>query len=133
MEQEGHSRSVYSVACHPDGALIASCGLDCLARVWDCRTGRGILAFSVGLGLGTRIVIVSARIVVGGARIVVVVGPRIVVGARISVGRIAVERVAVGRIAVVRLFVGRNVMGSSLGAGLHAHPCISASVAQLLS
>jgi WD40 repeat protein len=28
MEQEGHSRQVYSVAFHPDGSLAGSVGLD---------------------------------------------------------------------------------------------------------
>ncbi|KAK8520815.1 hypothetical protein V6N13_076951 [Hibiscus sabdariffa] len=30
--QEGHSRSVYGIAFHQDGSLVASCGLDALAR-----------------------------------------------------------------------------------------------------
>ncbi|XVE93124.1 hypothetical protein REPUB_Repub01dG0163200 [Reevesia pubescens] len=42
--QEGHSRSVYGIAFHPDGSLAASCGLDALARVWDLCSGRSILA-----------------------------------------------------------------------------------------
>ncbi|PWA96383.1 G-protein beta WD-40 repeat-containing protein [Artemisia annua] len=40
----GHSRSVYGLAFHNDGSLAASCGLDALARVWDLRSGRSILA-----------------------------------------------------------------------------------------
>lgn len=42
-EQEGHSRSVYSVAFQGDGALLASGGLDAIGRVWDLRTGRSIV------------------------------------------------------------------------------------------
>eukprot|EP00967_Tisochrysis_lutea_P087077 scaffold123067_cov25-Tisochrysis_lutea.AAC.1 len=42
MEQEGHSRPVYTVAFHPDGSLAASAGLDSIGRLWDCRTGRSI-------------------------------------------------------------------------------------------
>ena len=42
--QEGHSRSVYGIAFQQDWALAASCGMDALARVWDLRTGKSILA-----------------------------------------------------------------------------------------
>jgi U4/U6 small nuclear ribonucleoprotein PRP4 len=35
LEQEGHSRSVYAVAFHPDGSLAASAGLDAIGR-WHC-------------------------------------------------------------------------------------------------
>lgn len=45
MEQEGHSRAVYSIAFHPDGSLCGSGGFDAVARVWDCRTGRSVLNF----------------------------------------------------------------------------------------
>ena len=45
MEQEGHSRAVYSIAFHPDGSLCGSGGFDAVARVWDCRTGRSVLTF----------------------------------------------------------------------------------------
>ena len=43
VEQEGHSRAVYSVAYHPDGSLCASSGFDAVTRLWDCRTGRNVL------------------------------------------------------------------------------------------
>jgi hypothetical protein len=45
LEQEGHSRAVYSIAFHPDGSLCGSGGFDAAARVWDCRTGRSVLTF----------------------------------------------------------------------------------------
>lgn len=32
LEQEGHSRSVYTVAFHPDGSLAASGGLDAIGK-----------------------------------------------------------------------------------------------------
>jgi len=32
MEQEGHSRQVYSVAFHPDGSLAGSVGLDAYGK-----------------------------------------------------------------------------------------------------
>lgn len=32
LEQEGHSRPVYSVAFHPDGSLACSGGLDAIGR-----------------------------------------------------------------------------------------------------
>ena len=41
---QGYSRSVYGLDFHRDGSLAASCGLDALARVWDLRTGKSILA-----------------------------------------------------------------------------------------
>ncbi|KAK8508550.1 hypothetical protein V6N12_044467 [Hibiscus sabdariffa] len=50
---EGHLDRLARIAFHPsgkylafhqDGSLVASCGLDALARVWDLRTGRSILA-----------------------------------------------------------------------------------------
>ncbi|KAM7272568.1 hypothetical protein ACFE04_027231 [Oxalis oulophora] len=44
LGREGHSRNVYGLAFHPDGSLAASCGFDALARVWDLRTGRSIMA-----------------------------------------------------------------------------------------
>lgn len=40
--QEGHSKPLTTLAVHPDGSLLASGGLDSLARVWDLRTGRSI-------------------------------------------------------------------------------------------
>lgn len=57
LEQEGHSRSVYTVAFQCDGSLAASGGLDAIGNhpvilyppflalgiIWDCRTGRSIL------------------------------------------------------------------------------------------
>lgn len=58
LEQEGHSRAVYSIAFQCDGSLAASAGLDAiggsfskscftnfpfLGRIWDCRSGRSIL------------------------------------------------------------------------------------------
>ncbi|GJS06420.1 U4/U6 small nuclear ribonucleoprotein PRP4-like protein [Tanacetum coccineum] len=36
--------SVYGLAFHPDASLAASCGLDVLARVWDLRPGKSVLA-----------------------------------------------------------------------------------------
>ena len=45
MEQEGHSRAVYSIGFHTDGSLCGSGGFDAVARVWDCRTGRSVLTF----------------------------------------------------------------------------------------
>lgn len=60
LEQEGHSRAVYCLAWHPDGALLVSAGLDAHARVWDVRTGKtacvlsghakGVLAVDVDPG-----------------------------------------------------------------------------------
>ena len=32
LEQEGHSRSVYTVGFHPDGSLAASAGLDAIGE-----------------------------------------------------------------------------------------------------
>lgn len=45
LEQEGHSRAVYSIAFHPDGSLCGSGGFDAASRIWDCRTGRNVLTF----------------------------------------------------------------------------------------
>ncbi|XRB02936.1 U4/U6 small nuclear ribonucleoprotein Prp4 [Pycnococcus provasolii] len=42
--QEGHSRSVYTVAWHGDGALLCSAGFDCSPRLWDVRSGRCLAA-----------------------------------------------------------------------------------------
>lgn len=36
MEQEGHSRPVYTVAFHPDGSLAASAGLDSIGGYGGC-------------------------------------------------------------------------------------------------
>ena len=65
LEQEGHSRAVYCLAWHPDGALLVSAGLDAHARVFDVRTGRaacvlsghakGILAVDVDPGDGATV------------------------------------------------------------------------------
>ena len=65
LEQEGHSRAVYCLAWHPDGALLVSAGLDALARVHDVRTGRtacvlsghakGVLAVDVDPGTGSTV------------------------------------------------------------------------------
>nr|GEX85685.1 importin beta-like SAD2 [Tanacetum cinerariifolium] len=44
LYQQGHSRSVYGLAFHPDRSLAASCGLGVLARVSDLQSGRSILA-----------------------------------------------------------------------------------------
>ena len=46
LEQEGHSRAVYCLAWHPDGALLASAGLDAHARVSDVRTGKTVCVLS---------------------------------------------------------------------------------------
>lgn len=43
LEQEGHSRPVYSLVFQNDGALAVSAGLDGYARVWDMRTGRSLM------------------------------------------------------------------------------------------
>ena len=43
MEQEGHSRAVYSLAFQGDGSLAASGGMDAVGRVWDVRSGRNIM------------------------------------------------------------------------------------------
>ncbi len=32
LEQEGHSRAVYTVGFHPDGSLAASAGLDAIGE-----------------------------------------------------------------------------------------------------
>lgn len=42
LQQEGHSREVYSGSFHPDGSIFASGGLDAVARIWDLRSGRSI-------------------------------------------------------------------------------------------
>ena len=34
LVQEGHSRGVYTAACQVDGSLLATSGLDCIARIW---------------------------------------------------------------------------------------------------
>ena len=46
LEQEGHSRAVYCLAWHPDGALLISAGLDAHARVSDVRTGKTVCVLS---------------------------------------------------------------------------------------
>ena len=38
LEQEGHSRSVYTVAFHPDGSLAASGGLDAIGPLTPSQT-----------------------------------------------------------------------------------------------
>ena len=65
LEQEGHSRAVYCLAWHPDGALLVSAGLDAHARVFDVRSGKtacvlsghakGILAVDVDPREGTTV------------------------------------------------------------------------------
>ena len=39
---DGHSRAVYGISWHPDGALIATAGLDAFGRIWDVRIGKAI-------------------------------------------------------------------------------------------
>lgn len=40
--QEGHSKEVYAIGWQDDGALVATGGLDAIARVWDARTGKTV-------------------------------------------------------------------------------------------
>lgn len=42
ITQGGNSRGVYAAAFHCDGALLATAGLDAIARVWDLRSGQVI-------------------------------------------------------------------------------------------
>ena len=43
--QEGHIASVFGLAVHPDGGLIATADTAGVIRVWDLRSGKGILDF----------------------------------------------------------------------------------------
>jgi WD40 repeat protein len=42
LNQEGHSKEVYAIGWQDDGALVATGGLDAIARVWDARTGKTV-------------------------------------------------------------------------------------------
>ncbi|KAH8583890.1 WD-40 repeat family small nuclear ribonucleoprotein Prp4p-related [Cryptosporidium sp. chipmunk genotype I] len=44
--QEGHSRPIFGLDVHPDGALVISGDSGGIFRVWDIRTGRSILSQS---------------------------------------------------------------------------------------
>jgi len=52
----GHTRSITSIAYHPDGTLLATASLDGTARVWNPLTGEEILNFSDHQGELTEIV-----------------------------------------------------------------------------
>ena len=41
--QEGHSREVYDIDCHRDGALVGTCDLGGAGMVWDLRSGRRVM------------------------------------------------------------------------------------------
>ena len=43
MEQEGHSKPVFTGSIHPDGGLFMSGGLDGIVHIWDLRSGRSIV------------------------------------------------------------------------------------------
>lgn len=45
QQPTGHDR-VYRLAFHPDGSLLATCGLDGGLRVWDLRSGRAVMTMT---------------------------------------------------------------------------------------
>jgi U4/U6 small nuclear ribonucleoprotein PRP4 len=46
LVQEGHSKQVYSIDFHIDGALIGTGGLDACGMIWDIRSGKRISILS---------------------------------------------------------------------------------------
>jgi WD40 repeat protein len=45
---QAHTACIYDVAFSPDGAQIATCGLDDAVRIWDSRSGQYLRGFSNG-------------------------------------------------------------------------------------
>lgn len=45
QQPTGHDR-IYRLQFHPDGSLLATCGLDGGIRVWDLRSGRAVMTMS---------------------------------------------------------------------------------------
>lgn len=45
QQATGHDR-VYRLSFHPDGSLLATCGLDGGLRVWDLRSGRAVMTMT---------------------------------------------------------------------------------------
>lgn len=50
LHQEGHAKSVYSIAFQGDGSLAVTGGMDAFGRVWDLRTGRCVMFLEGHLG-----------------------------------------------------------------------------------
>jgi U4/U6 small nuclear ribonucleoprotein PRP4 len=42
-QETGHTEGVYQAAFHPDGGLLATCGLAGGIRMWDVRSGRAVM------------------------------------------------------------------------------------------